>query len=61
MIQQNQIDKLLTINEVCEFLQITRQTYYKLCKNPDFPKFIDIGHNIKRYSLKELKHYLHLK
>lgn len=52
-----QFPDILTAEEVCKILSISKKTFYKLCQNPQFPR-IKIGREY-RVPKKGLYEYMH--
>lgn len=48
---------LMTIKQVCSYLQVSRTTVWKLAKTSEFPRAISLG-GLIRYSKKEVEDWL---
>ncbi len=56
------MEKLLTINEVCERLNVSRATYYRWSESDlDFPPAVCLGPHSKRYRQEDILRYEGLK
>ncbi len=48
-------DKFLTVKEVCNFLHVSKSTFYRvLAKEPSFPAPLKIGTHCVRYRMSEV-------
>lgn len=57
MHESESLERLMTIKQICSYLQVSRTTVWKLAKESDFPQAIELGGAI-RYSTKEVEHWL---
>lgn len=57
MHESDSLDRLMTIKEVCSYLQVSRTTVWKLAQTSEFPQAIALGKAI-RYSKKEVEDWL---